>query len=336
VTVTQQAGNPQTAAQWAELVLLDGGAPVTQQNVANMLVWMVNEEPSNNWNDRNNPLNASLGTDAQDGTGWYSNLNTSAYYTAQMIFGQSNMSAIADALSSGTATKAQFGAAVISAPWASSHYGYDLGRFTGSGTPGGSVAALEAAASNATGTPIAGACDDARYLINAASFHFINECQVKAILGGTWMALGGLGMLIAGILFVASGFGKKGALDTAGGIAKVATPEGWAMGATSKATSKGSRTARATTGRASPRQAEQAGNEAFEAGRQRGVYESRQAAQGARTAAHPPAGHRTRSGGAGRPRSEPGAAPARRGANADRGARARSIPQRPGYDSEPF
>lgn len=285
--VTQYEGNPTSSAQWAQLVLEDGGAPVTQSNINLMLTWMENENYPANWAPRNNPLNASLGTDSTDGTGGYQSLNESAYYTARMIFGQSNMSGIAAALGSGTATPAQFGQAVISSPWASSHYGYNLARFT-HGAPGSSPAATAAAAANQAGNPYAGACDDARYLINAASVHLINECQAKALLGGLWIFIGGVGMVIAGALFVASGFGRRSAAQTVGGtLSRVPGPVGAVGGALKGTPAPRRRAAGGTPTGSSSRSSQSSGTgsdagEAFEAGRQRGAQDALEGRRAAR------------------------------------------------------
>jgi len=120
-TPASGAGGTGSKHDWAQLLLQDvGGVPVTENNVTNIGRWMTMEEPSSNWNNRNNPLNASLGTSASDGTASYSDLASAAQYTAKMI-NQSNMSAIKAALAA-NASASDFAAAVISSPWASSHY----------------------------------------------------------------------------------------------------------------------------------------------------------------------------------------------------------------------
>src|SRR5271170_4757674 len=106
---------------WATTLLVDAGAPPTPNNVSNILAWMSAEEPAGNWYDRNNPLNASLGTSASDGTGSYPSLTVAAQQTAAML-AQANMSGILAALKA-NADPATFSAAVVRSPWASSHYG---------------------------------------------------------------------------------------------------------------------------------------------------------------------------------------------------------------------
>jgi hypothetical protein len=117
-----------TQSIWAAFLISQinaegGDVPYTVNNIENIERWMVAEEPPSNWFDRNNPLNASLGTSAADGTGSYANLTAGAVYTAKMIL-QSNMSGIYQALASNAPTAA-FSSAVVASPWASSHYGGD-------------------------------------------------------------------------------------------------------------------------------------------------------------------------------------------------------------------
>jgi hypothetical protein len=119
-----------TPTTWAEQVLEDVNAeapnaapvPIDPNTVGDILHWMPAEEPPSNWFDRNNPLNASLGTSASDGTGSYPDLSTGANYTAKMI-NQSNMSAIRAALAADDPVGSGFSQAVVSSPWASGHYG---------------------------------------------------------------------------------------------------------------------------------------------------------------------------------------------------------------------
>lgn len=128
-----------TATDWALQLLSDVGAPTTQNNVNSILHWMVAEEPGNDWFNRNNPLNASLGTSASDGTGSYQDLTAAAHMTAAMI-NQSNMTGIRNALMA-NASLDTFSAAVVASPWASSHYGGNPNHIASTDAMEGSVAA---------------------------------------------------------------------------------------------------------------------------------------------------------------------------------------------------
>jgi hypothetical protein len=131
-TVNPSSGSvvdgPLTQYVWAAFLIeqldaMGASVPLTLNNVDNIVRWMVAEEPPSTWWNRNNPLNASLGTSAADGTGSYPNLSAAANYTAKMIL-QSNMNGILKALEA-NAPPEVFSASVVASPWASSHYGGD-------------------------------------------------------------------------------------------------------------------------------------------------------------------------------------------------------------------
>lgn len=92
--VTQQAGNlspSQFANQtWAALVLVLVGAPVTPNNLSNMMDWMTHENAADTWTGTagvNNPLNNGLGSGGGSGLGSYPDLFTAAVYAAKGIEG---------------------------------------------------------------------------------------------------------------------------------------------------------------------------------------------------------------------------------------------------------
>jgi hypothetical protein len=109
-----------TNYDWAKLVLLDGGFPVTDSNVTVFTRWMRQENGANDWWNRNNPLNNGLGSGGGGGTGSYANLQIAAQYLAENlrrpIFGS-----IAAGFDASAPTR-QIEAAIWSSPWASSHY----------------------------------------------------------------------------------------------------------------------------------------------------------------------------------------------------------------------
>ena len=71
-----------TNYDWAKLVLLDGGFPVTDANVTVMTRWMRQENGADDWWNRNNPLNNGLGSGGGGGTGTYPDLQVAAKYLA--------------------------------------------------------------------------------------------------------------------------------------------------------------------------------------------------------------------------------------------------------------
>ena len=113
---------------WATLVLKNIGAPVTDNNVNNILLWMSAENKPTSWATRNNPLNASLNTASKDGTGSYDNLTTAATNTAAMIVygGKNKKAALGSGIYEALMTNAptdKFSQAVVNSNWSSNHYG---------------------------------------------------------------------------------------------------------------------------------------------------------------------------------------------------------------------
>ena len=74
--------NGGTNYDWAKLVLLDGGFPMTDANVTVMTRWMRQENGADDWWNRNNPLNNGLGSGGGGGTGTYGSLVIAAQYLA--------------------------------------------------------------------------------------------------------------------------------------------------------------------------------------------------------------------------------------------------------------
>ena len=111
---------------WATLLLKNIGAPVTPNNINNVLRWQAAENPPASWYNRNNPLNASLGTNKGDGTGVYSDLTTAAKETATMIVQGYKGGAIGGGIYTALMNNAptdQFSIQVVNSNWSSNHYG---------------------------------------------------------------------------------------------------------------------------------------------------------------------------------------------------------------------
>lgn len=111
-----------TNADWAELVLMYGDWPVTEQNVTVMLQWMREENGVDNWWNRNNPLNNGYGSGGGSGLGSYDSLDTAARYAAENLLKRSFYTAIVAALEDGTSAHA-VAQAIWASPWAESRYG---------------------------------------------------------------------------------------------------------------------------------------------------------------------------------------------------------------------
>ncbi len=111
-----------TNEDWAKLVLIYGGWPLTSENVTVMLQWMREENGPDDWWNRNNPLNNGHGSGGGSGLGSYDSLDTAAWYAADNLRKRTFYTAIVAALEDGTSAHA-VAQAIWASPWASSHYG---------------------------------------------------------------------------------------------------------------------------------------------------------------------------------------------------------------------
>jgi hypothetical protein len=109
-----------TNEDWAKLVLMDGGWPRTDENVAFMLRWMRQENGAEDWWNRNNPLNNGYGSGGGAGLGSYPDLETAASYLAANL--QRGYPDVVAGLVAGTSADVT-AQAIWASPWASSHYG---------------------------------------------------------------------------------------------------------------------------------------------------------------------------------------------------------------------
>lgn len=74
-----------TNHDWASLVLLMGGFPVTESNVTVVTRWMRQENYVDDWWNRNNPLNNGWGSGGGGGTGRYVDLVDAAANAAEAL-----------------------------------------------------------------------------------------------------------------------------------------------------------------------------------------------------------------------------------------------------------
>jgi hypothetical protein len=111
-----------TNHDWAKLVLVEGGFPVTDANVAVITQWMREENGPDNWWNRNNPLNNGNGSGGGSGLGSYATLQVGAFYAADSLRRLAFYDAIEAGLDAGS-DAAGTAAAIWASPWATSHYG---------------------------------------------------------------------------------------------------------------------------------------------------------------------------------------------------------------------
>lgn len=143
-----------TRKQWADMVLVAGGWPVTANNEDSILNWMASENAPSTWTGTagaNNPLNNGLGSGGGSGLGSYSDLQTAADYVAQNIHADDYGYQAIDAALASSADPSTFAAAVINSDWAGGHYdGGSKWSTTGSNPIYDAITAAQSFASGAT------------------------------------------------------------------------------------------------------------------------------------------------------------------------------------------
>ena len=107
-----------TNHDWAKLVLLYAGWPVTDSNVTVITRWMRQENGADDWYNRNNPLNIGAG-----GFASYSSLDESAQVVARALTTSAGYAGIAEAFAS-SADTATIEYAIWASPWAGGHYAW--------------------------------------------------------------------------------------------------------------------------------------------------------------------------------------------------------------------
>lgn len=108
-------------SDWAKLVLVFGDFPVTEPNVTVITRWMRQENYTDSWWQRNNPLNNGWGSGGGSGLGSYDSLVSAAENAAEGLRefpGYTGIVAALEASSDPDVTAA----AIWASPWASSHY----------------------------------------------------------------------------------------------------------------------------------------------------------------------------------------------------------------------
>jgi hypothetical protein len=107
-----------TNHDWAKLVLLYAGWPITDSNVTVITRWMRQENGPEDWYRRNNPLNIGMG-----GFASYSSLDESARIVAKALTTSSGYREIAAGFAA-SADTATIEYAIWASPWAGGHYAW--------------------------------------------------------------------------------------------------------------------------------------------------------------------------------------------------------------------
>ena len=110
-----------TNHDWAKLVLLMAGLPMTESNVTVFTRWMRQENGPDDWFNRNNPLNNGWGSGGGGGLGSYDNLVIAAENCAESFYSNAGYAGFVDAFARSAPT-AEIEAAIWASPWASGHY----------------------------------------------------------------------------------------------------------------------------------------------------------------------------------------------------------------------
>jgi hypothetical protein len=110
-----------TNHDWAKLVLLFAKLPMTESNVTVFTRWMRQENGTNDWWNRNNPLNNGWGSGGGSGLGSYDSLVIAAENAAEALRSHSGYAGIVAAFAASAPT-AEIEQAIWASPWASGHY----------------------------------------------------------------------------------------------------------------------------------------------------------------------------------------------------------------------
>ena len=110
-----------TNEDWAKMVMMFGGWPQSENNVTVMLRWMRQENYTDSWWNRNNPLNNGWGSGGGGGTGSYANLVIAAQMAAENLHRHPGFQTIVDAFANSLPTD-ETEARIWASPWASGHY----------------------------------------------------------------------------------------------------------------------------------------------------------------------------------------------------------------------
>jgi hypothetical protein len=110
-----------TNHDWAKLVCLLAGFPMTESNITVITRWMRQENYVDSWWNRNNPLNNGYGSGGGGGTGSYDSLLSAAENAAASFYANDGYRPFVDAFLRSAPTE-EIEAAIWASPWASGHY----------------------------------------------------------------------------------------------------------------------------------------------------------------------------------------------------------------------
>ena len=110
-----------TNYDWAKLVMLFGGWPMTEDNITVFTRWMRQENYPRSWWNRNNPLNNGWGTTGGTFMSGYPNLVEAARWAADAINTNPGYAGIREAFAEAKPSE-QIESAIWASSWATGHY----------------------------------------------------------------------------------------------------------------------------------------------------------------------------------------------------------------------
>lgn len=116
---TLKAGG--TNYDWAKMVMLFGGWPMSEDNITVFTRWMRQENGPPDWYNRNNPLNNGWGTQGGTFLSGYANLVDAARECAEALNTNPGYAGIRDGFAEARPA-AEIESAIWASPWATGHY----------------------------------------------------------------------------------------------------------------------------------------------------------------------------------------------------------------------
>jgi hypothetical protein len=110
-----------TNYDWAKMVMLFGGWPMSDDNITVFTRWMRQENGPPDWWNRNNPLNNGWGTQGGTFMSGYANLVDAARWCADALNTNPGYAGIRDGFANAKPA-AEIEAAIWASPWATGHY----------------------------------------------------------------------------------------------------------------------------------------------------------------------------------------------------------------------
>lgn len=229
-SIFQQGGGNAAAVGWAKQFLQMLGAPQTASNLQFVYDWQKAEGGGGKYNPLNQgpvpghpeltTTGSQYGGGAADFASWQAGLQGAVDY-----LNMPNYTHVKAALMQGDGVAARN--ALFASPWAASHYGYGS-AWPNDPIPGG-VQAMPASyytggtsgATPADSLTDAGMCAWSISLPLVGSQCIITKTQVRAMLGGMLLGVGGVVTLFGFAVLVAYGFQRTGALNAVGKAASV-------------------------------------------------------------------------------------------------------------------